>query len=266
MPQPPSQEKIARSIEWFFKNWHLLAGIAGALTVIYAAWLADSKIDHVWIYWVAGALTLAGMGRGLILKPSYVELLRTTEQNEETLASHQAALKGVIETSLRALTDEVDSWNEHSRISCYTHNGNAFVMMARLSNNPHLATAGRAVYPEDQGVIAVAWKQGKAVRTGLPVSDTNAYRKMLSAEYRMTAGVVDRLSMKSASLLAVRVTDTRSEKHVGVVVLESTKPRGVTATTYKQLSESNTWRTFQTLMSTSADMLPNMAGANQEGF
>lgn len=263
MPQAP-QEKLPKAIEWFFKNWHTLAGLASGIVLILASGMVNPSARG--LYFAAAALAVAGSLRGLLLKPTYMDLLRSNEQYEESLGNHQAALKGVIETSLRALADDLGIWRADCRISCYTHNGQAFVMLARRSDNPAYAVPGRALYPEDQGVMGVAWREGSKVETRLPVQDDRLYRQKLASEYRMRGQVVENLTMKSASLVAVRITDPRSGKHLGVIVMESTAPLGVSGGVYNRLIGSSYWRTFQELMSTSADMLPNMVEAKKKGF
>ena len=259
-------DKIARFLLWWSKNWHsvasLLAGAAGSV----AGWIVDSA---AWpIFLVAILLTLAAGYRALTLKPTYTQLLDEQAKNEDQLADHQAALKGILEISLRGLCDELGLWNPESRVSCYTHNGKAFVMVARISDNPSLAVPGRALYPEDQGVIGAAWREGKKAQIDLPVDNEKVYRKKLLRDYKMDDEVVAGLTMRSRSLLAIRVTDVRStpEKHVGVLVLESLKPRGVTGTLYKSLTTSTSWLALQTFLCTSVDMLPDMVDAKEEGF
>lgn len=259
-----SPGKLQRSLEWFFKNWHNVATAVGAIILIIATWITDPKAGP--LFFIAIVLSIISSIRSFTLKPSYTELLKLAEEYEESLGDHQAALKGVLETALRALADELGIWNADTRMSCYTHNGNAFVMLARLSDNPLHARAGRAVYPEHEGVIGHAWRYGSKVQVDLPINDDRSYREKLATEYDMHGPIIDKLTMKSASLIAVRITDLRTEKHIGVVVLESTRARGVTSRVYNQLIDSNSWRTFQTLMSTSADMLPDMSDAKEEGF
>jgi hypothetical protein len=260
---PSTRSRAATMWLWFTKNWHNVAALAAGIAALIAAWIIDS---HAWPLFVVAIICLAvGTVGSWMQRPTYLELLDIKTNNERKLSEHQAALKGVLEASLRSVAIENGLWDSDSRLSCYSHNGEAFVMIARLSNNPSLEVAGRALYPEGQGVIGEAWKAGAKVQTNLPINDYKGYNDK-HVEYGMDERIVKDLTMRSASLVGIRITDPRTQVHVGVMVAESTRALGVTEPLYKKIIESISWKTFQSLMCTSVDMLPNMSEAKKRGF
>ena len=134
------------------------------------------------------------------------------------------ALQVSLESLLRRIAEHCELGQAHQRISIYCYVAGAFVMLARNSENSNLKAAGRGIYPSHSGAIGEAWEIGKSSRRDWP-ADRDAWNNLQIDRYGFTLEMASSLQMQARSVVALRLT--HDSEHVGVLVMESLKPRGV---------------------------------------
>ena len=110
------------------------------------------------------------------------------------------------------------------RITLYVHDSSgSFVPVARYSSNANYRSIARHKYPDDQGCIGDAWKNGRVFRNRYPNAETqlDSYLDACEAE-GISREVASGLRMKSRLLFGHRVDDVGGEKPLAVIIVEST--------------------------------------------
>ncbi|TFC91333.1 MULTISPECIES: hypothetical protein [Cryobacterium] len=254
-------------------TWHEPLILTGTVASLYVGVVNE---DHLG-YFIGGAaaLLIVGNVRGLYTKSHTIgvegdrDLLRDQLNGvEEREASRREQFAGAVAETLQNLATELQVWNSHSRLTLYTFNGSGFQLFRRKSDNPMLEAIGRGFYPLDQGILRMAWERGvTAAFTAIPTNDPD-YGKKLQKDFNIPIGTSKGFGMRSASILAARLSDTTSASndHIGVLVIESTAPRGVTSTVRTNLMSSKVWHALQVQVSTSREYLPDILDAQKRGF
>lgn len=105
-----------------------------------------------------------------------------------------------------------------SRMSLYVHDGDGdFTLCGRYSYNPQLRRVGRPSYPDHEGCIGRAWREGWHYRV-MP-HQREAYDRLCLGEYQLSQEALDQISMRSKTFAAKRIDGRNGE--VAVVVYES---------------------------------------------
>ncbi len=167
--------QIERVAFWLRHRWQDPALVVGGATAAGGS-LAEGGVSVAMIL-VGIALTGAGGVRALLQKPTYLELLIAKQAAERTSAAQAQQSGFLLRIMLAALASELEL-TATERVSLYLHDKAAFVMIARHSANPHFESAGRGIYPVDQGIIGDAWGDGVAYVSELPdpeAGDGKAY-------------------------------------------------------------------------------------------
>lgn len=114
------------------------------------------------------------------------------------------------------------------RISVYAHDGGrGFIQLLRYAPNRAFAEVGRNYYPDDEGLLGKAWADGVVYKADAPGRDDPQRYRDYHIRLGLDPAAVDDLSMPSRAYLGHAVD--QSFERVGVVMLESTRPRGLTA-------------------------------------
>jgi hypothetical protein len=106
----------------------------------------------------------------------------------------------------------------------------------------HDRCCGRPRYRESEGVLGAAWNRGEAEELDLPAPGTGLEptKGWLTRQQKM--GVRDEdarsMTMKSRSYAAIRINYER--RLIGVIVVESESPRGVSLATLNACTDSQT--------------------------
>ena len=205
--------------------------------------------------------TLAGLIRQVSLRPSYNQLLQSRNAARTHAVERAGAAEGVLRAILVRLADSLDLNSSTIRLSVYCHEQSEFVLLSRMSADPALKVRGRNSYPDSQGVIGKAWKLRTAALVDLP-EDYDAWQKQLAIN-GIDEDTASKLSMRSRSLIGVRIdADEGGEQvPVGVLVLESTKPRGVNGKTVDKLRTDDTWQVLVHAMYNARHHFPGVARA-----
>jgi hypothetical protein len=255
--------KVSELAQTARDRWHVL--LLGAATL---AGVISGAVPPPW-NWIpigfAAVAFLIGSIRAAIVHEPYVRLLRLKASHETEALGRQANFRIILDALLSQLSNEVGIANAETRVSGYSHNGKAFILVGRVSENPKLRIRGRQIYPEDQGLIADAWQGGQAQCVSLP-GELEAYVVRMERDYNLPPDVTRALTMRPRSLIGIRVVDKMSNRPVGVVVAESMTPRGVNKKTMEKIRASETWMTIVYLMVTSRELLPDMASVSEKGF
>lgn len=148
------------------------------------------------------------------------------------------SLNTILNNALMALVEDLTVDFDSARISVYRHVGDRFILLARVSQSLALEKVGRATYPDSQGVIGKTWDIGYNVKTKLP-ADRAAWNSECVATYGMSADTAAALTMHSRSLVGSRIDSLGVyPRPIGLVIIESLKPRGVEGSTLDELSSS----------------------------
>jgi len=147
--------------------------------------------------------------------------LRQVHDLEERLKASQSGYYGMFRQTLRVLSNEC-GLGHTERISFYIHDGKAFVLQGRYSDNPHYNKTGRLIYPDDQGCIGRAYANGEWFVNDIPDYDASreAYLDRLQREYSIDKRTARAMRMKSRSLYGYGLENHRGHK-VAVIVFES---------------------------------------------
>lgn len=141
---------------------------------------------------------------------------------EEIRGSHYALCSSELTSILRKAL----GYSDTERISAYRHRESigAFQLIGRYSEDPKYNQPGRPMYPEDQGVIRDAWRDGDAVAS-LPDPETNeeGYYQEQKDEWNIDRSTADSFTMKSREYVACALYEPKGEHRVAVVVVESVK-------------------------------------------
>ncbi|MDY3127392.1 MAG: hypothetical protein SOW59_04585 [Corynebacterium sp.] len=126
---------------------------------------------------------------------------------------------------------------EKCRLTIYYYDQNidSFVPLLRHSDDPTLETFGRKTYPAGQGFIGYSWANRAASQRD-ELDDRAKWEANLVENYGFSVDEAKGLRMHSKSYAAVRLSV--ASRHIGVIVVESEKKRGVTRGTADALINS----------------------------
>lgn len=179
-----------------------------------------------------------------------VESMRTSRDEAKLLAEHSAqALRDAVRPLAFNLNEYLGLVASHQRLSVYCHFDGEFRLLARVAKNPLLQTPGRKVYPESQGVIGSVWRDGNAFERIGRQEEWNDWAKRFDFSQEEANG----LRMKSKVIAAVRLDHQRES--VGIVLVESENPRGITAAQFEDLERSYITRSLAEILSIAGPLI-----------
>jgi hypothetical protein len=225
---------------WLTKNWLEFSYVAVPVVgfALVGIFFGLQKTSWGWISF--GGVTLLFVGLiGLRLKQEQSKsslqgqndaLRDQLKSEQERYALLEEAFNSQIEQGrsnfgflLRQIAQEL-RFNSTHRISLYVHNGEGFTAVARYSENPDHNRIGRPFISDGEGVLAISWREGESELLELPDPKSKA-------EYRKQAGITPTyekaFKMKSRSYYGRRLSSVDGYQHIGVIVLESTSPKGL---------------------------------------
>ena len=122
------------------------------------------------------------------------------------------------------------NFGDSERVSVYKHDGKNFRILGRFSKDPEFNKQHRKVFPDSQGAIEKAWRQGDVLIENLPDPTTTKgnreYISHLTKNWGIPRAVCNQLTMKSRSYYAIAIDDSKGSR-IAVLVCESTYPNGL---------------------------------------
>jgi len=141
-------------------------------------------------------------------------------------------------------------------------------MLGRYSKNPEFCKKGRAIYPDNEGCIAAAWKDGVSVIQYLPDpdSESEAYTSQHKANWNINKQTTKCFRMKSRSYVAIAIED-RHQKRIAVAVFESINAHGaLDKDRIKGLLASHEGKRIAQFLDRMKALEPSPSYAHEEGF
>lgn len=214
-------------------------------------------------YLFVGGIALAAIGaiRQVSMKPTYSSLKTERDIARSKSNDRAGALEGVLRAVLNDLSAGLGLSTPACRVSIYCHANGEFVLLSRYSENPEHKKRGRPSYPESEGIIGKTWTQKRAVVVDLP-SDRADWNQRAVAD-GISPETALGLRMQSRSIVGARIDARLAAESLplGVVIIESTAPRGVNARILDRLLEDRSWAILQNAMANARSHLPEVAQA-----
>lgn len=196
------------------------------------------------------------------------ELEKDLHQARSLAKNYQSDVQSALKFALQQLAFDIGlsrdvgssrSLHFELRITLYCHHPkrNTFIPIVRIAGDPTLEKFGRSEYPDSQGAISQGWKTGGVVLTSLP-EDRAIWELELVENYGFSPDEASSIAMQSLSMLATRLNAESGP--IGVIVVESTKKRGVSAKTMDVLRESTWYAPIASLMvSVQESLVPHIS-------
>lgn len=187
--------------------------------------IAGLKLAVSWTLIVLAAL-LAALELALVgRRQRRVETIdRERREFKGRAESAERALMRLMRAELIDLQERADLFSGE-RVSLYRCDGDCFTLVARRSAMPTFdESLGRGIYPLNEGVLDLAWRENTAGVESLPPpgEDPTPRRRWLEAQRRLNVpeAVAAAFVMRSQSYAAFRIAER--ERALGVIVFEST--------------------------------------------
>ncbi len=139
-----------------------------------------------------------------------------------------------------------------------------FWRVARHSSNPDHARPGRSIYPDNQGCMGEAFRQGFSCDESLP-ANTQGYVSRLSDRWNIPREAIDQLTMRARSIAAFALARPISGKRFAIIVFESVVPARIDGPCRDRFSPEEQASIIQWL-ETMERFEPKPNEAKQEGF
>lgn len=198
-----------------------LAGILPGLQGSSWSWLWSKPYGY--LFMISVLLTVGGGIASWQQAPGIQTLKEKVAKQEDALVRAHNGYYELLEYELQILF-EILQFTSNERISVYKHEGQTFTMLGRYSSNPVSCQTGRGIYPDDQGCIGVAWRDGKAFVDDLPSPGQQKYFSRLEKEWNINKDVANNLRMKSQSYAAYAIQSYNNGRRIAVIVFESINP------------------------------------------
>jgi hypothetical protein len=268
------ESRPVRIAQFWDDYWpHILRDVGGVVVVFVSVALGLDGDRWSWLFaWpgllLAPAVAVSGFGGYMVWRrdPGIKTLQRKVGRLEDALQQHHRDYYDLLRLELVTLATELE-FSHSERISVYKHDGHAFVMLGRYSSNPEYEKRGRGYYPDDQGCIRDAWRNGEAVIDQLPdpASDPERYADLFQIKWNIDRETTEKLRMKSRSYAAFAIEETARARHTAVIVFESTRTNVLARDKLRQAMDAEGGRISRFLERTRS-LEPSPSYARSEGF
>lgn len=218
--------------EWWAEACIGIAGLGGTA----ASAFPDKRLEIAFIdspipilSFFISIVLLGGGGIGVVRKKRSVKvILEEANKYKDIADKYKKDTRELIQDNLRDLSadcglskgDQACISDTRISVYCYENNNRVFIPIARISGNPNYEEQGRAWYPDNQGVIAKAWRDAFFSYGVEGVESEEEWVQEQVKSFNFTEEEARALSMKSMSFIAWQIR--YQDQSIGVVVIEST--------------------------------------------
>lgn len=283
-PDPNSLPGV-RAAAWIHDRWPDLLAVIGTLCAGAGGLLVEGDAAKA-LAGEAGAPALVRLGIPLVVggtiggivgaagqirrskRTSVLERqLREAEAKAE--AAH-ADLLALTDGYLYALVQGPLACRSTERVTIYAHDDDrkVFTLFGRVALNPDYHSKRRVDYPDTQGCIARAWRDGWAFANDYPDPRQNydAYVKR-ALQDNVPQAEVDKIRMRARLFGAHRVASADGKRPLAVVVVESTDPvRYTEAELRSMFDQGGVGQYVSDLVERVAPRLPRAGVAGDAGY
>ncbi len=267
---------LLRILKGFGDYWPQLAVTLGTIGfAVVGVLLSPADGGLAWlVYSVPGILFLIASALTLV---SGVVIWRRAPRLR-SLKSKVAELEAVLERAERDYYDQfavelsvilkdILGYGDTERISVYRHRGGAFQMIGRYSDNPVYRSRGRSIYPDDEGIIGCAWREGSAA-ANLPDPDSQPerYYEVLENEWNIDWSTAQEFTMESRSYVAKALYEPKGVDRVAIVVVESTEAGILDTDEVLRAMETTEGKRVYQFLERKQSLEPDPRYAREEGF
>lgn len=157
------------------------------------------------------------------------------QENNELKARHdeiKSDYYSKLDSILSVISEYRYNFGDKERISIYKHTGECFIMLGRHSEDPVYNEKGRGSYPDNQGVLADAWRNGSSMDDKIPDFNRNKekYTDHHYSKWNVPKLVSRKFKMKSQVILAyaIKINTSNNIGRKAVIVIESTNKKFLT--------------------------------------
>jgi hypothetical protein len=234
LPPSDSDQPTRHRVGAFLKHWWpIAAGVLGTALLTIGGVSPDATFelggdtDHWVPFLIGGGLLLLALGAvsGGVRQLHLDRLQRERAEFKEDAEAGARALLRLVFHELEQLRNAAGHFS-NERVTLFRCDEEGFILLGRRSARPDYDYArcpGRARYPEDQGCLALAWKDGRSEQTTLPpAGQAKPWSEdwvQAQAELGVPRATAEALTMPSCSYLAYRIEGR--ERSLGVIVFES---------------------------------------------
>ena len=264
---------IQRLAVWIEDYWAQLFSVLGSLFLAIAGILASVQNYKNWswlIHTVYGNFLIFGVIFSIIGGLSITFLSR----GNKSLKNEVYRLKGELDLRKKRYAELINgellilsqilNFENNERISLYKHEGKAFVMLGRYSLNPEHRKKGRGIYPDTQGCIANAWRQGKVFVDNLPDVEEK-YCQVVQRDWNMPPDVTRGLTMRSRTIAAFSISDFQNDR-IAVIIFESVRDKAFREHKLQEIMSNGEEKRIALLLEKTASVEPASQYALEEGY
>lgn len=233
-PTSNSREPIGYRFSAALTHWWPIAvGVLGTALLTIGGVSPDATFeiggdtDHWVPFLIGGGLILLTLGAvsGGVRQLHLDRLQRERTEFKEHAEAGARALLRLIFHELEQLRLAAGHFS-NERVTLFRCDGDGFIVLGRRSARPNYdydRCPGRPRYPEDQGCLGLAWKDGRSEQTALPpAGQAQPWSEdwvRAQTELGVPRATAEALTMPSCSYLAYRIEGL--ERSLGVIVFES---------------------------------------------
>ena len=259
--------------EWWARvraeAWHWLPIVLSAVSYIGCGGMAlyaglNPREWSTRSWWVFCLLLICGAASTILAGVKERQVARLRAENEELVA--KLGNRDYFSTfdDLAEIFASMLGCGEADRVTIYLRTENSFVVLGRYAKRPQWAQRPRPLYPADEGLIAVAWRDGWAFESCLPHPESDEYAVEVERRWRIPRAIVDRMRMKARFIGACVVADV-NRKSLAVLVFESKKCKRWAEATLRTFGE-NAARAVAQMLHVMKPYEPNPLVAKNEGM
>lgn len=271
------EQTIVMSLQWFRElardYWPRVLALLGAVLIPTAELFFQNDPTGPWVFWPGVLFLLVGEIVELKHKKRISSLEKTMNEQKEEINDNRDVIEQarqdyaeLLRTKLRTLSERLEL-EDSERVSLYKHDGEAFVLLGRYSEDPVYSQNGRPYYSEDEGCINEAWRNGQVHIDDLPdpSSDFNDWLEKQKIKCNVKKQDARQFTMHSRSYLGFAIRDA-SEDRRAVLMFESTHARAFDKENVRLALTDGEEKMLGRFLESMRSIEPTPSYAREEGF